>query len=156
MKRIIVISDNHGDTETMKKILNHEKYDFAVHCGDHLISKKVMNELFDYWVMGNNDFFGKEKSDFNINNIKFHIEHGHLITYNLLNEEKVLKKINDLDYDVLLFGHTHVPQYSKNAEKHIFNPGSCSLPRNGFATYGIIEINRNELEFHIKNVSEIT
>ncbi len=42
--------------------------------------------------------------------------------------------------DVLIYGHTHLPQAQRQGEIYCFNPGSVSIPKGGFpASYGILE-----------------
>ncbi|CAI0749945.1 MULTISPECIES: phosphodiesterase [Serratia] len=41
--------------------------------------------------------------------------------------------------DVLVYGHTHLPQAQRQGEIYCFNPGSVSIPKGGFpASYGIL------------------
>ncbi len=59
--------------------------------------------------------------------------------------------------DVLLFGHTHEPmekyfpvgtrlgEVTLEKPLYVFNPGSLGLPREGCATFGVIEIRRGQL-----------
>ncbi|TQI81421.1 hypothetical protein FHU10_3658 [Serratia fonticola] len=42
--------------------------------------------------------------------------------------------------DVLVYGHTHLPQAERQGDIYCFNPGSASIPKGGFpASYGILE-----------------
>lgn len=42
--------------------------------------------------------------------------------------------------DVLVYGHTHIPQAERQGDIYCFNPGSVSIPKGGFpASYGILE-----------------
>ncbi|MDW3778925.1 phosphodiesterase [Kluyvera cryocrescens] len=42
--------------------------------------------------------------------------------------------------DVLIFGHTHLPVAEKHGEIFLFNPGSVSIPKGGFAaSYGMMD-----------------
>ncbi|MHA7846089.1 phosphodiesterase [Serratia sp. D1N4] len=42
--------------------------------------------------------------------------------------------------DVLVYGHTHLPQAERQGDIYCFNPGSVSIPKGGFpASYGILE-----------------
>ncbi|MDU5486417.1 MAG: phosphodiesterase [Serratia liquefaciens] len=42
--------------------------------------------------------------------------------------------------DVLVYGHSHLPQAERQGEIYCFNPGSVSIPKGGFpASYGILE-----------------
>lgn len=42
--------------------------------------------------------------------------------------------------DVLVYGHTHLPVAEKHGEIFLFNPGSVSIPKGGFAaSYGLLD-----------------
>lgn len=45
--------------------------------------------------------------------------------------------------DVLAYGHTHIPVAEKRGDVFLFNPGSVSIPKGGFAaSYGMLEDDR--------------
>ncbi|MFK3707815.1 hypothetical protein EDF73_101662 [Raoultella sp. BIGb0138] len=45
--------------------------------------------------------------------------------------------------DVLVYGHTHIPVAEKRGDVFLFNPGSVSIPKGGFAaSYGLLEGDR--------------
>jgi len=148
--KIIVMSDNHGDIKTMDSIIEHEKPDYTIHCGDYLIKKKLMEERFDYFVLGNNDI---DKGEFELNveikGYKFRILHGHTLGIDVYYPNKLIHKIAKAKYDVLIHGHVHVPILLQENNKTLFCPGSTTYPRNAAgATYGVIEIINNDIKFH--------
>lgn len=152
MKRILVISDSHGDIDVMYKILQEEKYDIAVHLGDHLISETKMDAWFDYYVAGNNDFSNHIEENFVVGAFHFYVQHGHFLP--LYKKDEKLVKLNDkFNSDIILFGHTHIPKVFWDGKKGLFNPGSITEPRNGIPSYGIITIIGNEIDFEIKKVT---
>lgn len=68
------------------------------------------------------------------NGRKLFLTHGHLYNQNkrpMLNEG-----------DIIAHGHTHIPLAERNGEHYIFNPGSLTFPRNGYApSYGLLDNN---------------
>ena len=63
------------------------------------------------------------------------LTHGHL--YNT-NKRPTLKH-----GDVIAHGHTHIPVAELNNGQFIFNPGSITFPRDGYAaSYGLLEDNQ--------------
>lgn len=45
--------------------------------------------------------------------------------------------------DIIAHGHTHIPVAHKDGEQVIFNPGSVTFPRDGYApSYGVFEDNQ--------------
>lgn len=64
------------------------------------------------------------------NGTRIFLTHGHV--YNSENRPSLKKG------DVLAYGHTHIPLAEKNGELIIFNPGSITFPKGGYAaSYGI-------------------
>ncbi|WP_431221583.1 phosphodiesterase [Serratia sp. L9] len=60
------------------------------------------------------------------------LTHGHLYHPNMLPPLA--------SGDVLVYGHTHLPQAERQGDIYCFNPGSVSIPKGGFpASYGILE-----------------
>ena len=99
-------------------------------------------------VAGNNDGYLDELLDFNntnyfnllyIDNRIWFLTHGHI--YNRYN-------MPDINYDIYLQGHRHVPLMSKENNKLYLNPGSISLPRQGTKTYMFYEDNF----FYLKSI----
>tara|TARA_Y100001956_G_scaffold14506_1_gene13714 strand:+ start:1947 stop:2495 length:549 start_codon:yes stop_codon:yes gene_type:complete len=60
------------------------------------------------------------------------LTHGHI--YNASKRPKLTSG------DVIAHGHSHIPVAELDGEQYIFNPGSVTLPRNGYAaSYGLYE-----------------
>ena len=67
-----------------------------------------------------------------LDNYRLFLTHGHL--YNAENLPPLTAG------DVLISGHTHIPVAEKRGEIIHFNPGSVSIPKEGFAaSYGMFE-----------------
>ena len=148
--KIVVMSDNHGDIKTMDSIILQEKPDYTIHCGDYLIKKELMKKRFNYFVLGNNDM---DKGDLELNieikGYKFRILHGHTLGIDVYYPNKLIKKIANAEYDVLIHGHIHIPILLQENNKTLFCPGSTSFPRSADGpTYGVIEIQNDTIKFH--------
>ncbi len=154
MKKILVISDTHGLSESrVRDVISLEKPDIKVHCGDHMYDPKIMDELFTYYVDGNNDFKKLENHqiiEFECEGFRFMLMHGHQI---IRRKHFIwLKQLHDLlrktKNDVLLFGHSHRYEVKYFPDQLVLaNPGSIALPYNSIATYMIIKVNNNQIEF---------
>jgi len=46
MKRILVVSDNHGDKEIIESIFKKETFDYSIHLGDALLDEEYIKEKF--------------------------------------------------------------------------------------------------------------
>ncbi len=156
--KILVISDNHGETENMKKILATEKYDKSIHCGDYLIPDKDILAMFDYVVSGNNDYSSKIQDDMFIKagGKKIFLTHGdsYAPTFKTgegVSHRKVLNKYQR-EIDIIVHGHTHIPRKQMTPDTLIVCPGSIDFPRDGSEkSYCIIDIKRNTKEIIIKH-----
>ncbi len=142
---LLLLSDIHGNIEIMDYILKNVKHDFSIIAGDFTCSDSIINKNINYIVRGNNDWDStfKDELDFEIEGIKFHLEHGHLIgSYQQLdNYEFMHKVLLKQKCDILIHGHTHVPKIFEYDEGIVINPGSPSFPRGGSKpSYGIIKI----------------
>lgn len=132
MKKILILSDTHGNTDIIEQILDNESYDIAIHAGDYECDLKFIKKYFDYHVGGNNDFDSNQKElFFEIENKKFYLAHGHQLgSYLDLDTKSYMEKyLNQFDVDVLIHGHTHINKIWNFNNKFIVNPGSTTYPR---------------------------
>ena len=74
---------------------------------------------------------------------------------NLINSGEYSTQINQLDADIIVFGHNHLQTYGYCGEKLIVNPGSCGQPLdfNNTAPYSIVEETENGFIVHEKRVA---
>lgn len=142
MKKILVISDSHGDYYKMQDIIN-ERYDvdYRFHLGDYAIPDYLMSDFLA--VKGNQDVHSSFPSfkDVEIEGFKIHLEHGN--NYRLAFElENYLKEIG---CDIFLFGHTHQKMVRKINNTILLNPGSLTRPRDGDkGSYLIITLEKDK------------
>jgi hypothetical protein len=160
MKKIIILSDTHNKNDITDKILKSNTYDIAIHSGDYECDPNYMIKNFDYFVQGNHDFDKQpDELTFEIEGIKFHLQHGHLIgSYDQLdNNDYMSAIIDELKIDVIIHGHTHVTKVvSLDNNKYIINPGSTHLPRGASqASYLLATIDNGKINFEKKLVKEI-
>ena len=158
--KILVISDSHNvilDSQ-IEDIKKEGKFDMLIHCGDKyndadkfaekLHIEKVLN------VPGNCDYsiIGMEPTIIQeIEGKKFIITHGHMHNVKLnLNSLKAFAKKNEAN--IVLYGHTHQAQNEIIDDILFFNPGSTIFPKDGKASFGIIEIVDHKINGRIVRV----
>ena len=139
--RILVVSDSHGDSFTLSRIIrNHPTAEVVIflgdgesdihRCGIHLIDKHVIK------VRGNCDFYSELEENVTqvIEGKKFFITHGFLenVKFGI---DNLIYKGQSLGADIILYGHTHTPVSKYIDGVYVFNPGSV---RDG--NYGFIDI----------------
>lgn len=148
---LAIVSDTHRDFETVNKVLDKVKdKDYIIHLGDNVedaiyIEKQLKSKNVIY-VKGNCDYSKAIPSEqlIEIQGIKLFITHGH--NYGVKHGLDELKeRAKELGADIALYGHTHVPNITKEQGLWIINPGSATLPRVPGKTIAFIEIIDNKI-----------
>ena len=146
--RILVFSDTHKSIdECIVTINNIPGVDMVLHAGDHCSDAKELQKAFPEipvkFVKGNCDF-----SDAPVELLveaegkRIFITHGHM--YNVKSEynyDAIKERGKELNADVIVFGHTHIPYNEKFADFAVLNPGSIKYGR----TYGVIEVENGKI-----------
>ncbi|MEH7354294.1 metallophosphoesterase [Neobacillus drentensis] len=144
MSKVLVISDSHGLTKELEIIRERhlKEVDLMIHCGDSQLmpdDKAISGYLT---VMGNCDFGGGYPME-TISEAagrKFFITHGH--RYSVKSTLMKLKyKAQEVNADIVCFGHSHVLGAEVIDGTLFLNPGSIRLPRERLEkTYVILEL----------------
>lgn len=139
--KIVVASDSHGRTEILEEIVRREKADYYLHCGDSQDDELSISPFVS--VKGNCDFYNKERERvFKIGNFKVLMEHGHM-HYGL----SLLYIAKEVEANIVLTGHTHVPNSCVLDGILFVNPGSCAKPRGGSEkSYAVISFDSDEVD----------
>lgn len=149
MEKILIVSDTHGDIETLDKVIQKEKegLTYLLHLGDHHFDLEDIESSLDnvnvLKVKGNCDFVREtEEIEFTINGKKIFMAHGHF--YGVKDSySSIFYRGYELGADIVLFGHTHI-KYNQNMNGvHLFNPGTLCFRRFGKRTYGLLTIDDN-------------
>ena len=137
--KILVISDSHGNVGTILTAIDREKPDVIIHLGDGL--NDLADIKFDgqiYAARGNCDLNGRIK---NIGKVEYNKKiilytHGHLFDVKK-DFEKIVRYAFEQGADIVLFGHTHKPEYFTRNNIIFVNPGTIKDRNSG--TYATIE-----------------
>lgn len=153
--RIGVVSDTHGKPECFRMALNQMgKIDMLIHAGDHYqdaIDMSKDSNIKTVAVTGNCDWSvpGADEVLLELEGYRIFITHGHKYGVKF-NNETLAKKLKEENYDLIIYGHSHVPEITCLPGGYLFNPGSVSSPRRGSSrSYGIIEIGKNGITPYI-------
>ncbi|MDK2920303.1 MAG: uncharacterized protein PWQ37_3036 [Candidatus Petromonas sp.] len=153
-----IISDSHGDTINLEKAVKAMGHiDILIHAGDTYNDAMYLKEKFDLEVVGvkgNTDLFsnGVSETTFKLRGKKILLTHGHKygIKYSL---DKLYYKSLELNADIVIFGHSHIPCYLEENGVIFINPGSVSRPRGGSGpSYAIMEIKADGVEVKIQEL----
>jgi putative phosphoesterase len=146
--RIVVISDSHKRTGVIDKILSSQteaKHVFFL--GDNIDDIEDFEYLYPdkifHSVCGNCDYSSLAPSvglEF-IEGKRIFYTHGHLhsVKYGLT---RLIETAKNNQYDIVLYGHTHIAKILYEEGIYIVNPGSCSKAREGRPSYAVIDITR--------------
>lgn len=155
-----MLSDSHNVIieSQIHEIKRQGKFDMLIHCGDKYNDAEKFAEKLNIEsilsVPGN--------CDYNISNReltimpviegrKFIITHGHL--YNVkANMRSLIEYSKKHKADIVLYGHTHRAHNEILGNILYFNPGSTIFPKNGQASFGIIELSEKTFNSKIMNI----
>jgi len=149
--KILVVSDSHGDSGTIRTLLDRYKHEVqtVIHLGDN--AKDLMQFDSQYptvnfvAVAGNGDYNSEFPSSrrLTIGNAVQRtvlLVHGHGQNVNMT-LDRLMFFARATEVDACLFGHTHMPFVCEHESVFFMNPGSLSQPRGGSsASYGILSV----------------
>lgn len=128
MLKIILAGDNHGDIDSIKRILiDNPQADYYFHTGDSQMDPKYIEPFIS--VCGNNDWNTSlpKQRIINVENHKILLMHGNGYTYST---DALVYKAQEENCDIVFFGHTHI-FFDKTIDGvRLINPGSTFYARN--------------------------
>lgn len=140
MKKLLVLSDSHGERDCMERIVREEQPDLIYHLGDYLRDSEWLRAQFFhipvFGVVGNCDYGcpGPEKIVDAVEDVRIFACHGH--NYHVKYGLMALKFAAQEQHAALcLFGHTHVPCLEESGGITFLNPGACGKMNR---SYGIV------------------
>jgi putative phosphoesterase len=146
--KILVLSDTHGHIERAEAVIRqNRKADLIIHLGDNIRDADDLSYIFPEIIMervkGNCDFVSPETPSEKLleyMGVRIFITHGN--TYSVKNGySRLIHKSEQVDADLVLFGHTHVAETFAHGKAIFLNPGSLSEPRSGHKpSYSTIEL----------------
>lgn len=131
--RIGVFSDSHGDISNAKRFFDSlAPLDCLFHLGDYAADGEKLSKLFScpvYAVRGNCDFRSEEPLEriVDLAGKRFLLLHSHQYYF----ADALRYRGEEVHADMVLYGHTHVPDLSADGARLLLNPGSLSRPRGG-------------------------
>ncbi len=146
--KILVLSDTHGDTSKAEKVIRRNKgIDLIIHLGDYFRDAQKLAALFPEipteYIYGNSDLLTNNVPAEKIIEVcgkRIFLTHGHKYSVKW-DYERLILRAKEQNADILLFGHTHIPELIIKGSLYMLNPGSTSEPRaDSNESYGIIEI----------------
>lgn len=135
MKRIIAVSDSHGDTENLRAAFlqarRHGTIDVAVFLGDGAADFEAVRPILMaegtqcHAVRGNNDWGTQAPGEvcLMVNGVRFYCCHGHGlgVKYGL---QRLWYAAQEREAKVALYGHTHCEHIALERDMQLINPGA--------------------------------
>ncbi len=151
--KVVVFSDVHGEKMIVDKILDfNPDADYVLSLGNTELDESYLRSKDIIYVKGNypRDPGFLYESDIKLEGKRIFFTHGH--KYKVSRTlSKLVKMAITKEYDILLYGHTHIAAIDTIQGKILVNPGSCSKPRTNLPpTYLIITFNEGEPSFTFK------
>ena len=162
-KQALIFSDSHGNIyEALKVIERYKGIDAVFHAGDIEGEEDRLRNAIPGQVCivrGNCDVFRTgmlpEKLCVPFGGKKIAICHGHRYL-NHGNVDLLKYMAKEMDADMVIFGHTHVPFLECSSDMIVVNPGSIAKPRQSDhqPTYGWMEIDGGKLKLEIRRAAD--
>ena len=144
--RILVVSDTHNKHEYLDMAIEEVQPDRIFHLGDgdgcEIYMEAVAGCPVEI-VRGNCDFASTLPAEV-VMRVGAHVvmlTHGHYYQVNYGTEE-LIEAAREKGADVVMYGHTHVPEISEHHGVLVINPGSISYPRQHGKepSYAVVEV----------------
>lgn len=156
--QIGILSDTHGRQLSLRRAIKAmEDVDLIFHLGDYTRDAEYIAKTENIpviYVRGNCDYSSDAPTNklYTVDGTNIFLTHGHL--YNVkYGYEDLVSKARDVKADVVLFGHTHVPENFIIDNILFVNPGSAGLPKKGHrGTYAILKIEGPRVRGHLKKL----
>ena len=133
MKRILIVSDSHGNSKGINELAPLiAENDFVIHLGDGASDMREIRDTYPekvYACAGNCDFFSPLPTDgeLEIEQMKIYFCHGH--KYGVKTDLSALvQEGKKRGADIVLYGHTHVARIEEREGITLINPGSLRYP----------------------------
>ena len=158
--RLGITGDTHGDMQAVRRLLAAAPpVDKWLHTGDYASDANLLQRLTGLpvlRVLGNCDGAPSEDAPANVDEIfveegwRLWLTHGHrYMGHTRIQELPWWAK--QLEVDIVIFGHTHVPLCEYYGDTLLLNPGSPARPRGGsrpsFAVLTLQQGQKPQVEF---------
>ena len=148
--KILILSDTHGNTNAVLKILERENaIDYIFHLGDGIEDIYKAREKIScpkcYAVRGNCDESLETPPEMvlNLEDCKIFLTHGD--GYGVKNTTSALyQSAREKNADIAIFGHSHKQLYQYESGIFMFNSGAVLADLGKTSEYGILVLNQGE------------
>ena len=150
--KILLMSDTHGRTDKIKKLLDAVagKVNLVCHMGDYGSDLKKFEKKYGNLQMaavsGNTDYSPDCQTEqviglgeINGKKLRLLITHGHRFGVKR-NLERLINYAKEIEVDAVFFGHTHEDTCFEEDGIFVMNPGSLGFGGISGNTYGLVHV----------------
>lgn len=149
MKKIIVISDSHGNAKEVSALLPLvAENDYLIHLGDGVTDIRELRDAYPdkaYFCAGNCDFISGYPTEgvLEVEGVKIFYCHGHKygVKEDLL---KLALAAKSRGCDIALYGHTHEAKISQWEDVILINPGTLRYGVGKGGTYCYLVVHQGK------------
>ena len=145
--KIVVMSDSHRRIGVIDKVMNaHPDANLFIHCGDFQDDIAYYSGLLV--VAGNGDSDARIPKEMiqSLQGHRIYITHSHRFSY-VHRHQQLVHKAKELNCDIVLYGHTHIPHYEVIDSVTLINPGSLFYNRDySKPSYVILNLDKNNID----------
>lgn len=152
--KIYVLSDSHNSFKFAHFLEICQDADMVIHCGDGQRDVEDLKNVLScsvFAVKGNCDFSGQRELLIEVCGYKIFVAHGDI--YGVKNGISTISfRAKQVGADIVLYGHSHIPDITFKDDIWFINPGSLTQPReNKVPTYCILEISGETIKPALMN-----
>ena len=148
--RIILVSDSHGNRDSLERLIENEKFDYLFFLGDGLNDLGLYDNLENVIaVSGNCDFFSVIPNEriLQIGGYSILVTHGN--KYSVKSSlSKIKEKAESEGVNLVFFGHTHKPTIEIINNIYYLNPGTFYKNSYGESCYMEVILNNNDIKIN--------
>ena len=156
MKKVLILSDVHGNLPLAEEVIKNNKSDYILYLGDwgHK-DRSILESNGVIAIQGNHPYENNEDivKFIKIEDVDIMMTHGHYFSSltEYVSNKKLLKGAED-GVSLILHGHTHIKKHDIEDDVIILNPGSLSEPRDSsrgsYITLNIDKDKVKNIRFH--------
>ena len=150
MKKLVIISDTHGNAKGIEKLMPIiAENDYVIHLGDGAGDLRSVWEAYPdkvYVCAGNCDFFSpwQAEGELEIEGVKIFYCHGH--KYAVKSGLGILaQEAKKRGCAVALYGHTHIAKITEIDGVTLINPGSMRFSFDEGGSYCYLVVNGDKI-----------
>lgn len=147
--RIVIISDSHGQSGKIDKVLQEQpQAEYIFFLGDNVSDIEDYEFIYPNAkfrvVSGNCDYnsFLPSSGMETVGGVRIFYTHGHTLGVKC-SVDNLIKSAKQNNCQIALYGHTHISNILYEDGLYIVNPGSLSRSREGSQSYAVIDITQN-------------